>query len=117
MTISAMHLVYLDSNQCKLRGKNPHHAQGQTQAESKSPAPNRRSNKIQCKACPAAALQSQQLQPGREGLSMAQGWKMPRESAERRIRASGTDLRDSVRVGLGCVGTASLLYKRAFSMH
>lgn len=41
MAISAMHLVYLDSNQCKLRGKNPHHTQGQTQAEYKSSAPNR----------------------------------------------------------------------------
>lgn len=75
MAISAMHLVYLDSNHSKQRGKNPHHTQGQTQAESKSSAPKRTSNRIQCKACPAAALQSQQCLE-----SNAPGWEVERGS-------------------------------------
>ena len=42
-------------NQCKQRGKKPHHTQVQTQAESKTSAPNRRTNRSQCKSLPCCS--------------------------------------------------------------
>lgn len=42
-------------NQCKRIGKKPHHAQVQTQAESKISAPNRKKNRIQCKSLPCCS--------------------------------------------------------------
>lgn len=108
MAISAMHLVYLVQSSANGEAKTLTTLRGRVQ----NPAPNRSSNRIQCKACPAAALQSQQLQP-RSGEVV---WAQPKagrcwwESAKRGDRASDTSLRDSVCVGP--VGTASLLLKR-----
>lgn len=75
-------------NQCKQRGKNPHHTQVQTQAESKTSAPNRRTSRIQCKSLPCCSQECRV-----EGDARAEEAETGSEHDSRLGDADGSQLR------------------------
>ena len=112
-------------SQRKWGGEKPHHTQVQTQAESKISAPNSRTNRIQCRSLSCCSPVKPAVPRGGWCSSLGGGdgvwawfktgrcWWEPAKRRVKRSRASDADLRASVCITTGCVGTASLLWKHA----